>query len=78
MDGNYTETSREEFVPGTDEIPVSQVGDEVANGLIPAGVVEDEENYLKITFSKPYNFEGEVFKGVDLSGLEDIDRKSVV
>lgn len=72
MDGNYTETSREEFVPGTDEIPVSQVGDEVANGLIPAGVVEDEENYLKITFSKPYNFEGEVFKGVDLSGLEDI------
>ena len=72
MDGNYTETNREDFVPGTDEIPVTQVGDEVANGLIPAEAVEDEENYLKITFSKPYNFEGEIFKGIDLSGLEDI------
>ena len=30
---NYTETNREDFVPGTDEIPVTQVGDEVANGL---------------------------------------------
>jgi len=31
-----------------------------------------EENYLNISFAKPYDFEGEIFKGVDLSGLEDI------
>lgn len=68
---NYTETSREDFVPG-DEIPVAQVSDEEANSLIPAEIVEDEENFLKITFSKPYNFEGEIFNGIDLSCLEDI------
>lgn len=71
MDNNYTETKREDFVPG-DEIPVAQVSDEEANKLIPAELVEDEDNFLKITFSKPYNFEGEIFNGIDLSGLEDI------
>ena len=71
MDNNYKETNREDFVPG-DEIPVAHVSDEEANKLIPAELVEDEDNYLKITFSKPYNFEGEIFNGIDLSGLEDI------
>ena len=71
MDNNYKETNREDFVPG-DEIPVAQVSDEEANKLIPAELVEDEDNFLKITFSKPYNFEGEIFNGIDLSGLEDI------
>lgn len=71
MDNNYTETKREDFVPG-DEIPVAQVSDEEANKLIPADLVEDEDNFLKIMFSKPYNFEGEIFNGIDLSGLEDI------
>lgn len=71
MDNNYTETKREDFIPG-DEIPVAQVSDEEANKLIPADLVEDEDNFLKITFSKPYNFEGEIFNGIDLSGLEDI------
>ena len=71
MDNNYKETHREDFVPG-DEIPVAQVSDEEANKLIPAELVEDEDNFLKITFSKPYNFEGEIFNGIDLSGLEDI------
>ena len=71
MDNNYTETNREDFVPG-DEIPVAHVSDEEANKLIPAELVEDEDNFLKITFSKPYNFEGEIFNGIDLSGLEDI------
>ena len=70
---NYVETNREDFIPGTDELPVAQVSDEEANSLVSADVIEDEENYLKITFSKPYNFEGEIFKGVDLSGLEDIN-----
>lgn len=71
MDNNYKETNRGDFVPG-DEIPVAQVSDEEANKLIPAELVEDEDNFLKITFSKPYNFEGEIFNGIDLSGLEDI------
>ena len=71
MDNNYKQTNREDFVPG-DEIPVAQVSDEEANKLIPAELVEDEDNFLKITFSKPYNFEGEIFNGIDLSGLEDI------
>ena len=71
MDNNYKETNREDFVPG-DEIPVAQVSDEESNKLIPAELVEDEDNFLKITFSKPYNFEGEIFNGIDLSGLEDI------
>ena len=71
MDNNYKETNREDFVPG-DEIPVAQVSDEEANKLIPAELVEDADNFLKITFSKPYNFEGEIFNGIDLSGLEDI------
>lgn len=71
MDNNYKETNREDFVPG-DEIPVAHVSDEEANKLIPAELVEDEDNFLKITFSKPYNFEGEIFNGIDLSGLEDI------
>lgn len=69
---NYAETNREDFVPGTDEIPVAQVSDEEADRLLPADFIEDEENYLKITFSKPYNFEGEMFEGIDLSCLEDI------
>jgi len=71
MDNNYKETNREDFMPG-DEIPVAHVSDEEANKLIPAELVEDEDNFLKITFSKPYNFEGEIFNGIDLSGLEDI------
>lgn len=71
MDNNYKETNREDFVPG-DEIPVAQVSDEESNKLIPEELVEDEDNFLKITFSKPYNFEGEIFNGIDLSGLEDI------
>ena len=71
MDNNYKETNREDFVPG-DEIPVAHVSDEEANKLIPAELVEDEDNFLKMTFSKPYNFEGEIFNGIDLSGLEDI------
>ncbi len=70
---NYTETNREDFVPEEiGDIPVATVTDEEANRLLPADAVADEENYLNIRFAKPYDFEGEIFKGVDLSGLEDI------
>lgn len=71
----YQETNREDFNAENirnEEIPVATVTDEEANRLLPADVVAEEENYLKITFGKPYDFEGEIFKGVDLSGLEDI------
>ena len=71
----YHETNREDFNAENirnEEIPVATVTDEEANRLLPADVVAEEENYLKITFGKPYDFEGEIFKGVDLSGLEDI------
>lgn len=71
----YQETNREDFNAGNiqnEELPVATVTDEEANRLLPADVAAEEENYLKITFGKPYDFEGEVFKGIDLSGLEDI------
>lgn len=78
----YQETNREDFnmeqdatqpeMPVGGEIPVATVTDEEANKLLPADAVAEEENYLKITFGKPFNFEGEIFKGIDLSGLEDI------
>lgn len=34
--------------------------------------VEVKNNALTITFAKPYNFEGETYKSVDLSGLDDV------
>lgn len=72
---DYQETNREDFnaenMPG-EEIPVAMVTEEEADRLIPADTVENEENYLLITFGKPYDFEGETFKGIDLSGLENI------
>ena len=79
---DYQETNREDFnmeqdaqeaaIPAGAEIPVATVTDEEANRLLPADAVADDENYLNIRFARPYDFEGEIFKGVDLSGLEDI------
>ncbi len=87
MDQNYEELNREDFLPGGEnqggaaaletEIPLAQGGDEEANRLVPAETLEDDENYLKITFSKPYNFEGEVFSGIDLSGLYNINGRKL-
>lgn len=72
---DYQETNREDFnvenMPG-DEIPVVTVTNEEADRLIPADPAADDENYLAIAFGKPYDFEGETFKGIDLSGLENI------
>ncbi len=70
--GTYDETTREDFPSGSMEIPVAQTTEEEANRLLPADVTAEEENYLMIVFSKPYNFEGEIFNRLDLSGLEDI------
>lgn len=71
----YQETNREDFNAENiqnEELPVATVTDEETNKLLPDDVTEEEENYLKITFKKPYDFEGEMFEGIDLSGLEDI------
>jgi len=71
----YQETNREDFNAENiqnEEIPIATVTDEEANRLLPSETVEKEENYLVITFGKPYDFEGEIFNGIDLSGLEDI------
>lgn len=70
--GTYEETAREDFPMGDMEIPVAQVADKEADRLLPADDAVEEENYLMIAFSKPYNFEGEIFDSIDLSGLEDI------
>ena len=70
---DYQETNREDFNAENiqnDEIPVATVTDEEADRLIPADPAVDDENYLLITFGKPYDFEGEIFKGIDLSGLK--------
>ena len=72
----YEETSREDFKAentGTMEIPVAQSTDGEEDKLLPADVVAEDENYLNIVFGRPYDFEGEVFYGVDLSKLEDIN-----
>ena len=76
---NYTETSREEYtgenaaennlekvVP---EIPVAPT-QEGKTSLLPKK--EGQEDELIITFRKPFGFEGETFRELDLHGLEDL------
>ena len=76
---NYTETSREEYtgenaaentlekvVP---EIPVAPTR-EGKTSLLPKK--EGQEDELIITFRKPFDFEGETFRELDLHGLEDL------
>lgn len=64
----YTETAREDVNTG-DEIPVVTVPDEVSEKLLPK---KEENDELVIKYRKPYNFEGEVHKELDLHGLEDL------
>lgn len=64
----YTETAREDVNTG-DEIPVVTVPDEVSDSLLPK---KEENDELVIKYRKPYNFEGEVHKELDLHGLEDL------
>ena len=79
MDNSYTETSREEYtgenaaennlekvVP---EIPVAPT-QEGKTSLLPKK--EGQEDELIITFRKPFDFEGETFRELDLHGLEDL------
>lgn len=74
---SYEETAREDFPSGNMEIPVAQVTEEESDRLLPADVTAEEENYLVIVFGRPYNFEGEIFKQIDLSGLEDINGRQL-
>lgn len=49
----------------------------ITNSDTEAEVSELEENEYVITFKKPFNFEGEVYTSVDLSGLEDLTGKQL-
>lgn len=66
-----TDKSHEEMI---EEIPVATPtpDDEVAKLLPAADNEDDDENYLIVKFNKPYDFEGQRYDGIDLSGLEDI------
>lgn len=46
--------------------------------IVKTEQADDEVVELSVTFAKPYHFEGEVFKGVDLSGLEDITADDMI
>lgn len=39
---------------------------------------QQEENQLLVVFKKPFEFEGEVYKDVDLSGLEDLSARDMI
>lgn len=73
----YEETAREDFPAGEMELPVAQVTEEETNRLLPEEIVAEEENYLVIVFNKPYNFEGEIFSKLDLSGLEELKSRNL-
>lgn len=72
---SYTESSREDYA-GEDagrivaEIPVAQPQQEGKASLLPKK--EGKEDELTITFRKPFDFEGELFRELDLHGLEDL------
>ena len=80
MDNSYTETSREEYTGENaaenalekviPEIPVAQPQQEGKTSLLPKK--EGQEDELIITFRKPFDFEGETFRELDLHGLEDL------
>lgn len=80
MDNNYMETSREEYTGENEtgntmgkvvpEIPVAQQPQEGKTSLLPQK--EGQEDELIITFRKPFDFEGETFRELDLHGLEDL------
>ena len=67
---NYTETSREEFTG--DEIPVAQTSESASDSLLPKKEEDGEKDDLIVKYRKPFNFEGEIHKELDLHGLEDL------
>lgn len=73
MKDNYEVENREDLTNGAadTEIPVAAPNDEVAQSLLPEKGNSDEDELI-VKFRKPYNFEGELFKELDLRGLENI------
>ena len=77
---NYTETSREDYVgenaaentleKTVPEIPVAQPPQDAKPTIIQK--TQGQEDELIVTFRKPFDFEGEIFRELDLHGLEDL------
>ena len=67
-DTKNTETKRDEMI-GEEVIPVATSDEEATSSLLPK---KEETDELVITYRKPFNFEGEVHKELDLHGLEDL------
>ena len=66
---------RPEETPAADvpaEVPAKQAPSE-ENTILQ--VLEEGE--MTLTFKKPYRFEGEVYQGIDLSGLEDLSAADI-
>lgn len=45
---------------------------------VAADVPEDEEDSLIVKFRKPFKFEGQEYKEIDLSGLDDLTAQDMV
>lgn len=73
MKDNYEVENREDVTNGAavTEIPVAASSEEAAQSLLPEKGNANEDE-LVVKFRKPYNFEGELFKELDLRGLENI------
>lgn len=69
------EQKREDFI-GAEEIPVAQTNDEMTNALLPKKEAEEDDELI-IKFRKPFVFEDETFKEVDLHGLEDLNGRTL-
>lgn len=71
-----TDMSHEEMI---EEIPVATPTpeEEIEKLLPPDEREDDDENYLIVKFAKPFDFEGQKYDGVDLSGLEDINGREL-
>ncbi|MDD3662293.1 MAG: hypothetical protein PHT84_00300 [Candidatus Pacebacteria bacterium] len=67
-DTKNTETKREEMI-GEEIIPVATPAEEATTSLLPK---KEENDELVIVYRKPFEFEGEVHKELDLHGLEDL------
>ena len=53
-------------------------GEAVKAEVVLSDVKDDEENSLLIKFNKPFVFEGETYKEIDLSGLESLNAASMI
>ena len=69
---DFIKTKREDVIG--DDIPVAQTSEEASTALLPK---KDEEDELIVKFRKPFNFEGETYKELDLHGLEDMSGRDL-